>query len=41
MQATIFDPRPEEGSCDAVLARGILRLVDERMMVMQRIRELL
>jgi 2-polyprenyl-3-methyl-5-hydroxy-6-metoxy-1,4-benzoquinol methylase len=41
MQATIFDPRLEKGSYDAVLAWGILHLVDDRTTVMKRIYELL
>jgi 2-polyprenyl-3-methyl-5-hydroxy-6-metoxy-1,4-benzoquinol methylase len=41
MQATIFDPWLEEGSYDAVLAWGILHLVDDRDLVVTRIRELL
>jgi 2-polyprenyl-3-methyl-5-hydroxy-6-metoxy-1,4-benzoquinol methylase len=41
MQVTIFDPRLEKGSYDAVLAWGILHLVDDRNPVMKRIYELL
>ena len=41
MQATIFDPRLEKGSYDAVLAWGILHLVDDRNPVVKRINELL
>ena len=41
MQATIFDPRLEEGSYDVVLAWGILHLVDDRKRVVKRIHELL
>jgi 2-polyprenyl-3-methyl-5-hydroxy-6-metoxy-1,4-benzoquinol methylase len=41
MQVTIFDPRLEKGSYDAVLAWGILHLVDDRNLVMKRINELL
>ena len=41
MQATIFDPQLEKGSDDAVLAWGILHLVDDRKLVMKRINELL
>jgi ubiquinone/menaquinone biosynthesis C-methylase UbiE len=41
MQATIFDERLEKGSYDAVLAWGILHLVDDRNLVMKRINELL
>jgi 2-polyprenyl-3-methyl-5-hydroxy-6-metoxy-1,4-benzoquinol methylase len=41
MPATIFDPRLEKGSCDAVLAWGILHLVDDRNLVVARINELL
>lgn len=41
MQATIFDPRLEKGSYDTVLAWGILHLVDDRNLVMNRIHELL
>jgi 2-polyprenyl-3-methyl-5-hydroxy-6-metoxy-1,4-benzoquinol methylase len=41
MQATIFDPRLEKGSYDAVLAWGILHLVDDRPQVITRIHELL
>ena len=41
MQATIFDPRLEMGSYDAVLAWGILHLVDDREQVVNRIYELL
>lgn len=41
MQATIFDERLEKGSYDAVLAWGILHLVDDRERVMERIHELL
>jgi ubiquinone/menaquinone biosynthesis C-methylase UbiE len=41
MQATIFDERLNKGSYDAVLAWGILHLVDDRNLVMKRIYELL
>ncbi len=41
LQATIFDPRLETGSYDAVLAWGILHLVDDREQVVNRIYELL
>jgi 2-polyprenyl-3-methyl-5-hydroxy-6-metoxy-1,4-benzoquinol methylase len=41
MQATIFDPRLEKRSYDAVLAGGILHLVDNRKLVVKRINELL
>lgn len=41
MQATIVDPRLEKGSYDAVLAWGILHLVDDRERVVKRIYELL
>ena len=41
MQATIFDPRLEKGSYDAVLAWGILHLVEDRNLVVKRINELL
>lgn len=41
MQATIFDERLEKRSYDAVLAWGILHLVDDRNLVMKRINELL
>jgi 2-polyprenyl-3-methyl-5-hydroxy-6-metoxy-1,4-benzoquinol methylase len=41
MQATIFDPRLEKGSYDAVLSWGILHLVDDRNLVVKRISELL
>ena len=41
MQATIFDERLEKGSYDAVLAWGILHLIDDRDKVMMRIHELL
>jgi 2-polyprenyl-3-methyl-5-hydroxy-6-metoxy-1,4-benzoquinol methylase len=41
MQATIFDERLEKGSYDAVLAWGILHLVDDRKLVAKRIHELL
>ncbi len=41
MQATIFDERLEKGSYDAVLAWGILHLVDDRNLVVKRINELL
>ena len=40
-QATIFDGRLETGSYDAVLAWGILHLVDDRKRVTKRIHELL
>jgi 2-polyprenyl-3-methyl-5-hydroxy-6-metoxy-1,4-benzoquinol methylase len=39
--ATIFDERLEKGSFDVILAWGILHLVDDRTLVMKRIRELL
>jgi 2-polyprenyl-3-methyl-5-hydroxy-6-metoxy-1,4-benzoquinol methylase len=41
MQATIFDERLDKGSYDAVLAWGILHLVDDRKLVVKRIYELL
>jgi 2-polyprenyl-3-methyl-5-hydroxy-6-metoxy-1,4-benzoquinol methylase len=41
LQATIFDPRLEKGSYDAVLAWGILHLVDDRNLVVKRMNELL
>ena len=41
IQATIFDPLLEKGSYDAVLAWGILHLVDDRELVVKRIYELL
>ena len=41
MQATIFDERLDKGSYDAVLAWGILHLVDDRNLVVKRIHELL
>ena len=41
MQATIFDPRLRKGSYDAVLAWGILHLVDDRKLVVKQIHELL
>jgi 2-polyprenyl-3-methyl-5-hydroxy-6-metoxy-1,4-benzoquinol methylase len=41
MHATIFDPWLEEGCYDAILAWGILHLVDDRKLVMKRINELL
>lgn len=41
MQATIFDSRLEMGSYDAVLAWGILHLVDDRNLVVTRMNELL
>ena len=41
MQATIFDPRLENGSFDVVLAWGILHLVDDRPDVIKKIQELL
>jgi len=41
MQATIFDPLLEKGSYDAVLAWGILHLVNDRNMVVKRINELM
>lgn len=41
MQATIFDERLEKDSYDAILAWGILHLVDDRDRVMMRIHELL
>jgi 2-polyprenyl-3-methyl-5-hydroxy-6-metoxy-1,4-benzoquinol methylase len=41
MQAIIFDPLLEKGSYDAVLAWGILHLVDDRNLVMKRINNLL
>jgi 2-polyprenyl-3-methyl-5-hydroxy-6-metoxy-1,4-benzoquinol methylase len=41
MQATLFDPRLETGSYDTVLAWGILHLVDDRDLAVNRVNELL
>jgi 2-polyprenyl-3-methyl-5-hydroxy-6-metoxy-1,4-benzoquinol methylase len=41
MQATVFDLRLEKGSYDTVLAWGILHLVDDRNLVVNRVNELL